>query len=281
MRQSGRGGLAGGRWQVARRWLVRSGAVTAAGAVALSLGGISQAATAGAAGLGAPAHAAAAAAYVPVNHVIYLGDRGPGVRRVQLRLNQLRYYAGKADGQFGQDTLEAVWAFKEVQGIGTSYEPDDIGLNMERALVNPRLPKVLKPRGGSNLRVEVNQNIEVLVLYHHNKVELISHVSTGGGYYYPCPPPGSGTCGPAITPDGSYRAHWFAPGWVKVPLGMMYNPVFFIGGSYAIHGDIPVPLYAASHGCVRIPMDISYFFHKLIHVKQPGGGTPIYISGRV
>src|SRR5450755_637722 len=281
MRQSGRGGLAGWRWQVARRWLVRSGAATAAGAVALSLGGISQAATAGAAGLGAPAHAAAAAAYVPVNHVIYLGDRGPGVRRVQLRLNQLRYYAGKADGQFGQDTLEAVWAFKEVQGIGTSYEPDDIGLNMERALVNPRLPKVLKPRGGSNLRVEVNQNIEVLVLYHHNKVELISHVSTGGGYYYPCPPPGSGTCGPAITPDGSYRAHWFAPGWVKVPLGMMYNPVFFIGGSYAIHGDIPVPLYAASHGCVRIPMDISYFFHKLIHVKQPGGGTPIYISGRV
>jgi len=61
----------------------------------------------------------------------------------------------------------------------------------------------------------------------------------------------------------------------------MYNPVFFIGGAYAIHGDIPVPLYAASHGCVRIPMDISYFFHKLIRVKQPGGGTPIYISGRV
>jgi len=281
MRQSGRDGRARRLGRVARRSLAGAGVVTAAGAVALSLGGISQAATAGAVGRSGPAHAAATAAYVPVNHVIYLGDRGPGVRRVQERLSQLHYYPGKVDGQFGQDTLEAVWAFKEVQGIRTSYEPDDIGLNMERALVHPRLPKVLKPRGGSNLRIEINQNIEVLVLYHHNKVELISHVSTGGGYYYPCPPPGSGTCGPAITPDGSYRAHWFAPGWVKVPLGTMYNPVFFIGGAYAIHGDIPVPLYAASHGCVRIPMDISYFFHKLIRVKQPGGGTPIYISGRV
>jgi lipoprotein-anchoring transpeptidase ErfK/SrfK len=60
----------------------------------------------------------------------------------------------------------------------------------------------------------------------------------------------------------------------------MFNPVFFIGGSYAIHGDIPVPLYAASHGCVRIPMDIAMFFHKLIRVSQTHG-TPIYIRGHV
>ncbi|HEY5362233.1 MAG TPA: L,D-transpeptidase family protein [Streptosporangiaceae bacterium] len=301
MRRSGREEPAGWRGRMARRWLAGAGAATAAGAVVLSLSGLTQAATAGAAAphaagaRAARAHAAAAhetrahaasaraaapAAYVPVNHVIYFGARGPAVRRVQERLGQLHYYPGKVDGQFGQDTLEAVWAFKEVQGIGTGYQPNDIGLNMQRALAHPRLPRVLRPRGGT-MRVEVNQNIEVLVLYHHNKVELISHVSTGGGYYYACPPPGSGTCGPAITPDGSYRAHWFARGWLQVPLGMMYNPVFFIGGAYAIHGDVPVPLNPASHGCVRIPMDISQFFHKLIRVKQPGGGTPIYISGRV
>jgi peptidoglycan hydrolase-like protein with peptidoglycan-binding domain len=296
MRRSGRKQRAGWRGRMARRWLAGAGAATAAGAVVLSLSGLTQAATAGSAAphtaashavaahetlaRAASAHAAAPAAYVPVHHVIYFGARGPAVRRVQERLGQLHYYPGKVDGQFGQDTLEAVWAFKEVQGIGTGYEPNDIGLNMQQALVHPRLPRVLRPGGGSNLRVEVNQNIEVLVLYHHNKVELISHVSTGGGYYYPCPPPGSGTCGPAITPDGSYRAHWFAPGWLQVPLGMMYNPVFFIGGAYAIHGDVPVPLYPASHGCVRIPMDISQFFHRLIHVAQRGG-TPIYISGHV
>jgi lipoprotein-anchoring transpeptidase ErfK/SrfK len=60
----------------------------------------------------------------------------------------------------------------------------------------------------------------------------------------------------------------------------MYNPVFFIGGSYAIHGDVPVPLTAVSHGCVRIPMDVAGFFYKLVHINE-GNGTPIYIRGRV
>jgi lipoprotein-anchoring transpeptidase ErfK/SrfK len=63
------------------------------------------------------------------------------------------------------------------------------------------------------------------------------------------------------------------PGWVTVPLGEMYNPVFFIGTEYAIHGATDVPLQAASHGCVRIPMNIAGFFHTLV----PTPGTPVYI----
>ena len=55
------------------------------------------------------------------------------------------------------------------------------------------------------------------------------HVSTGGGYTYPCPGDPGATCGPAITPDGDFTALSFAPGWIKVPLGTMYNPLFFIG----------------------------------------------------
>jgi len=53
----------------------------------------------------------------------------------------------------------------------------------------------------------------------------------------------------------------------------MYNPVFFIGTLYAIHGDTQVPLRPASHGCVRIPIDVAAFFHTLI----PTSGTPVYI----
>ena len=44
------------------------------------------------------------------------------------------------------------------------------------------------------------------------------------------------------------------PGWVTVPLGAMYNPVFFISTVFAIHGDTYVPQGPASHGCIRIPM---------------------------
>jgi hypothetical protein len=58
----------------------------------------------------------------------------------------------------------------------------------------------------------------------------------------------------------------------------MYNPVFFIGEAYAIHGETLVPLQPVSHGCVRVPMDIGAFFHGLIRISQ-AHGTPIYIVG--
>ena len=244
-----------------RRVLAGAGVTMAAAAALLSQAPGAQAAT-------------AAPAYVPAGTVIHFGARGPAVRALQQRLNQLHYYAGPADGQFGASTVEAVWAFKEVQGLGTRSDPDDVGLAMQHALVDPRAPKALVPHGGST-RIEVNQSDLVLVLWKNNQPELISHVSSGGGYSY-CDP--GGGCGNiAHTPDGNYKALSFLPGWVKVPLGEMFNPVFFIGRAYAIHGDTSVPLYAASHGCVRIPMDIANFFHT----KVPLGTTPVYIRGAV
>ena len=193
---------------------------------------------------------------------------GPAVTQLQQRLAALKYYPGPADGQFGTDTLEAVWAFEEVQGL---HARDVVGPVMQRALASPRLPAVLVPDGGS-LRVEVNLADEVLVLYRGYQVALISHVSPGGGYYY-CSP--GGGCGYVVTPTGNFITTTFMPGWVTVPLGEMYNPVFFIDTAYAIHGDTDVPLQPVSHGCVRIPMDIAAFFHTLV----PAPGTPVYIRG--
>jgi peptidoglycan hydrolase-like protein with peptidoglycan-binding domain len=212
---------------------------------------------------------------VPAGGTLRPGMQGAAVRRLQQRLAQLHYYPGAVNGQFGTGTLEAVWAFKEVQGLATTAGADDVDPAMQRALARPQLPPVLVPQGGG-LRIEVNLPREVLVLYRHHQVALISHISAGGGYYYPCP--GGGTCGPALTPDGNYQAHWFAGGWLHVPLGRMYNPVFFIGTNFAIHGDIPIPLQPASHGCVRIPVDVANMLYKQIRIS-PDGGTPIYIRG--
>ena len=195
-----------------------------------------------------------------------LGMKGEAIKQLQRRLAALKYYPGSIDGNFGLNTEEAVWAFQEVQGLpGEDY----VSSAMQKALANPRAPKVLVPKGGAN-RIEINLGIEVLVLYKNNQIQLISHVSTGGGYYF-CSP--GGGCGYAITPTGNFHTLSFAPGWVTVPLGYMYNPVFFIGTAYAIHGDIPVPLQPVSHGCVRIPMDIAAFFHTLIKVP----GEPVYV----
>jgi lipoprotein-anchoring transpeptidase ErfK/SrfK len=193
------------------------------------------------------------------------GSKGAAVKALQRRLAALKYYPGKIDGHFGMNTLEAVWAFYEVQGL-TPH--NYVNSAMNRALAHPKAPRVLVRRGGAN-RIEVNLTREVLVLYRNNKVQLISHVSTGGHYYY-C---SHGGCAYAVTPTGNFRTTVYMPGWVQVPLGEMYNPVFFIGTAFAIHGETDVPLAPVSHGCVRIPMDIAAFFHKLVKVP----GEPVYI----
>jgi hypothetical protein len=200
------------------------------------------------------------------SRVLQVGMSGSTVKTLQRRLAALKYYPGSIDGQFGTSTLEAVWAFYETQGM-TAH--DYVSSAMWRALAHPRAPKVLDRRAGAN-RIEINLADEVLVLYRGNKIQLISHVSSGGGYYY-CSP--GGGCGYAVTPTGNFTTLSFLPGWVTVPLGEMDNPTFFIGRAYAIHGDTEVPLYPASHGCVRIPMDIAAFFHKLVKIP----GEPVII----
>jgi len=210
--------------------------------------------------------AAAPAVYTPPKRNLTEGMQGADVKALQQRLAALKYYPGAADGQFGGNTLEAVWAFQEVNGINATGV---VGSATKAALVHPRTYRPHNP-GQNATRVEVNLTMRVLVLFKNRQIALISHVSTGGGYYY-C---SNGGCAYAITPTGTYHTTVYMPGWIKVPLGEMYNSVFFIGTAYAIHGDTYVPVYPASHGCVRIPMFIANFFHNLI--KTPGTEVIIF-----
>ena len=254
-----------------QRWLSCAGAVAALGASACLQAGPADAARVTPASHNAPyAQAAPATAYVPPARNLYLGDHGPAVRSVQLRLNQLGYYAGPADGRYGPDLEEAVWAFKEVQDLPMRGGNPVITRAFRHDLISPRPPYSKYPAGGPG-RIEINQSIQVLVLYRYNKPHLILHVSSGGRYYY-C---NQGSCGYAITPDGKYKALSYLPGNIRVPLGYMENPVFFIGRAYAIHGGDAVPWYPASHGCVRLYDDVVNWFHKLVTL----GKTHIYIFG--
>ena len=237
-------------------------------AVALVLAGCRSTGTpSGAAGPAAPAAQSSPSptASAPPQRILKPGMKGRDVTLLQKRLKALKYYPGRVNGRFGANTLEAVWAFQETQGL---HPRNAVSSAMQRALASPRAPKVLVRHGG-RLRVEVNIKDQVMVLYKRNHVALVSHVSTAGGHYF-CSPNG---CGDPITPTGNFTTLGFMPGWITVPLGQMYNPVFFIGTLYAIHGDTDVPLRPASHGCVRIPLDIAAFFHTLL----PATGTPVYI----
>lgn len=233
---------------------------------ALATGG---AGTAGAVGMTAGAASAASAAvttpasYQPPGRVLREGSSGSDVRALQRRLAALMYYPGAANGHFGASTLEAVWAFQEVNQLPVSGA---VGPRTKAALVHPHAYQARYPHQAGT-RVEVNLGMGVLVFYRDGQIALVSHESSGGHYYY-----GGGAY--AVTPTGAFRALRFVPGWDHSSLGYLYNPVYFHGG-YAIHGDTSVPANPVSHGCVRIPMDIATWFHK--DLRTGSHGTEVWI----
>jgi lipoprotein-anchoring transpeptidase ErfK/SrfK len=251
-----------------RRLALAVASAAAAAALAVTGTGIASAAPAATVAKTASAHALAAAYSAPKRNLA-VGMKGSDVKALQQRLAALKYYPGTADGEFGGNTEAAVWAFQAINGI---HQSGVVDAATKRALVHPRSYKSASYSGRRATRIEVNQHLEVLVLYKNDKIQLISHVSTGGGYWYNC---GGGEC-QAITPNGNYRTDDYMSGWVKVPLGAMYNPVFFISTVYAIHGDTYVPVFPDSHGCVRLPMFIADFFHTLVKTK----GEEVFIYGK-
>ena len=93
----------------------------------------------------------------------------------------------------------------------------------------------------------------MLVLADHGKPYRVYHVSSGK----PSTP----------TVFGSYRFYSKTPGTNSH--GMVYSS-YFIGG-YAIHGYADVPNYAASHGCLRVPIPNAVSIYNWIDL-----GDPIY-----
>jgi peptidoglycan hydrolase-like protein with peptidoglycan-binding domain len=268
--------------QTVWRWLCGAGGVAAAGVLTLGQG-VASASMATPTWRHIPTTVTPATGpYKPPSKPLYVGETGPAVKNVQRRLNALHYYAGPVDGVFGQDLLWAAWAFRAVQGMPlnatTAAEP--ISRTFERALVHPKAPPILVAKGGAS-RVEINLKLQIAVVYKNNEVEWIWRTSSGGGYYFcnPPPPKGDGSCGTAVTVDGNFHAEYMIPGWDKVPLGYMYNPVFFDPAQgQAMHGGDPVPWYPASHGCVRLQEDVEDWFYKYLTIggKHP---EPVYVRG--
>ncbi|MBE1592715.1 peptidoglycan-binding protein [Nonomuraea angiospora] len=203
-----------------------------------------------------------------------LGAKGKAVQWLQRRLAQLGYRPGKADGRYGGATLAAVWAFQKVNGIRPT---STVARRTWDALETPRSPQVLV-RNGRPTRAEVNLTKQIMVLYVDGEVKLITHVSSGSGVPYCETAAWQGKqqrfCGSATTPTGDFKTTWRARGWHRSYLGQLYNPIFFNGG-IAFHGALSVPLYPASHGCVRMPMNVAEVLPGML-----GKGVPVHVRGR-
>jgi N-acetylmuramoyl-L-alanine amidase len=177
------------------------------------------------------------------------GSTGPSVLELERRLAELRYALLGVDAAYGEDTVDAVTAFQKVEGLPRTGRAD--------AALWTRLAQARTPRpvyGGGD-HVEVDKTRQVLFLVRGGAVTSIVPVSTAGiaGYY---------------TPEGRFAVYRKVPGLDLGPLGALYDPNYFTGG-YAIHGSPSVPPYPASHGCVRVPMWISWRLYSTIPYGEP------------
>jgi lipoprotein-anchoring transpeptidase ErfK/SrfK len=93
---------------------------------------------------------------------------------------------------------------------------------------------VRHPEHGKHVEADLSR--QVIALIRGSKVERIYPVSSGK----PSTP----------TVLGSFRVYSKTPGYNAKG---MYFSSYFIRG-FAVHGYAEVPIFAASHGCVRVPI---------------------------
>ena len=178
------------------------------------------------------------------------------VKESEQRLNDLGYWAGVADGDFDPVSRHALVAFQKVEGRERTGRLTQAELEALRGASRPRALE------GGPAHVEVDISRQVLFFVDDNGVVTkILPVSTGSGARYF----DQGKWQRAHTPRGRFNVGRKIAGWRRSALGLLYYPNYFSGG-FAIHGSPSVPVYPASHGCVRIPMFAAREFSEMLPV---------------
>jgi hypothetical protein len=159
------------------------------------------------------------------------GQRGLAVRIVQRHLKKRGYVIGRP-GLLDGRTARAVLAFRKVSGLRRTMNAD---LTVMRRLADGGgVFKVRYPGHGKHIEADLSR--QVFAMIRGRKVERIYHTSTGS----PATP----------TIRGSFKFYRSQPG--TNAKGMVHSSYFIRG--YAIHGYKSVPIYPASHGCLRVPI---------------------------
>ena len=186
-----------------------------------------------------------------LQRIVFAPSLGPGssglsAYALDRRLAELHYALGRVDGYYGQDDVDAVYAFQKLHGLPRTGTVDTrVWLELQRATI----PRARYP----GTHVEVSKGRQVMFLVRDGEVALVVQVSTGAT---------------GNTPLGHWRVYSKVPGFNAKE---MYYSSFFVGG-FAIHGYHSVPPYPASHGCVRIPLWVAVRVYSLIYY-----GTAVYI----
>jgi hypothetical protein len=223
---------------------------------------------------------------VPLERTLSKGLAGDDVKLVQQRLTELGFVPGPTDGIYGDQTIKAIWAYEKlVLGTASIAPTGKVTPDMWDELQEPFVIQPRRPNATPN-HTEVYLPEQVLAIYHDNQPVMITHMSSGSNEQW-CEEvtisPGEygnrdgveplvrGECGISNTPGGVFTVYREVEGIRQSALGGMWNPVYFNYG-IAIHGALNVPLQGASHGCIRIPLNISETMQELM-----GNGDQVFV----
>jgi lipoprotein-anchoring transpeptidase ErfK/SrfK len=180
---------------------------------------------------------------VRVNVIKPTGTSRPVVRLLQKGLAKLHYSTSRT-GSYDDATARAVMAWRKVTGMARTYSVSE---GVVRGVLKGRGRfKVKYPRDGHHVEADLSR--QVLVLIDRGKVKRIYHMSSGK----PSTP----------TVLGHFRVYRKSPGTNSH--GMVHSS-YFIGG-YAIHGYFDVPPFAASHGCLRVPIPSAWSIYSWVRM---------------
>ncbi|MDH3681149.1 MAG: L,D-transpeptidase family protein [Acidimicrobiia bacterium] len=201
--------------------------------------------------------------------VVRAGDEGPKVEELQRQLAKGPFDPGPADGEYGRKTTAAVWALEKLAGIPVDGDWGPLDAAAWELLVSGEIGEPAEDHDVRWVEFDLSQQLVKIYDPGSSAPTLISHASSGSGI----PWVNEDHSGSSITPIGDFAINRRIAGWRESSLGIgrLYNPLYFNGG-IAFHGSQSVPLYPASHGCVRLPMHIAEYLPE-----QLPNGTPVHV----
>jgi hypothetical protein len=199
--------------------------------------------------------------YVQVN--LGPGASGPSVRLLQSELDVL-HYAVPLSGVFDEGTGRALIAYRKMVALERiAYAGKQV---FERLAHGAGGFHVLYPGDGRHVEADLTRQV-LAEIEPGGRVRTLYTMSSGK----PSTP----------TVIGRFRVYSKTPG---VNSEGMVDSNYFIRG-YAIHGYAEVPTYAASHGCLRVPIpDAAAIFGWVregtpVDVYNDGGGGSNRVRG--
>ena len=191
------------------------------------------------------------------------GDRGPSVRLLQSELNALHFVV-PLNGVFDEATGRAVVAYRKMTGLAR-VPSTNLTVFQKLQKGAGKFP-VRYPHDGRHVEGDLTRQV-LAEIEPGGRVRALYTMSSGK----PSTP----------TVIGRFRVYSKTPG--TNDHGMVDSNYFIRG--YAIHGYAEVPTYAASHGCLRVPIPNAAAIYGWVQYGTPvdvyyeGGGGSRKVRG--